>query len=327
MASSLSIKSLFVVLPPLLFSPGCLPVDEEIEGDEAGECSDGVDNDQDGVLDCDDEGCAIATACAGDDDDDDSADDDSGDDDDSTGETYLVTASSTGGGEISPEGGTAVGSGESLSLILTPDPGMEPGDVEGTCGGTLDGLSFTTDPVVADCTVTASFQGEDVGPAPYCSDIPPEVQNLVTCDPEANLDDWSVGGSSGINGIMIPSGRILSLPFTANAAGSHGFVEITNNMPGLVATGLSWHGWFSAEPGGPYVKDNPPCRRFSPNPNPLRLQWNQTAPAQWECHLDTTPRTLYFNMEVACIPELETGCTPGERYDGDYYLQLSHGLD
>ena len=178
MASSLSIKSLFLILPPLLFSPGCLPVDEEIEGDEAGECSDGVDNDQDGLLDCDDEGCAIATACAGDDDDDSAADDDSGNNDDSTDETYLVTASSTEGGEISPEGSTAVGSGESLSFILIPVPGMEPSAVEGTCGGTLDGLSFTTDPVVADCTVNASFHGEDVGPAPYCSDIPPRGRKL-----------------------------------------------------------------------------------------------------------------------------------------------------
>ena len=49
----------------LLFGlPAC---HAEVEGDEAGECSDGVDNDQDGSLDCSDEGCAIATACGGDD--------------------------------------------------------------------------------------------------------------------------------------------------------------------------------------------------------------------------------------------------------------------
>ena len=54
-----------------------------IEGDEAGECDDGVDNDQDGVTDCDDDGCENATACVGDDDtgDDDTGDDDTGDDD------------------------------------------------------------------------------------------------------------------------------------------------------------------------------------------------------------------------------------------------------
>ena len=58
----------------LLAVPGC---DADVEGDEAGECSDGTDNDQDGVADCDDDGCAADSACAGD-------DDDSGDDDDAT---------------------------------------------------------------------------------------------------------------------------------------------------------------------------------------------------------------------------------------------------
>jgi len=56
---------------------------DSYEGDEPGECSDGADNDQDGLFDCDDEGCAGSPDCAGDDDDDDddSSDDDTGDDD------------------------------------------------------------------------------------------------------------------------------------------------------------------------------------------------------------------------------------------------------
>ena len=56
----------------------------EIEGDEAGECSDGADNDQDGMFDCDDPGCYGSPDCAGDDDDaaDDDDDDDAADDDD-----------------------------------------------------------------------------------------------------------------------------------------------------------------------------------------------------------------------------------------------------
>ena len=73
----------------LLVLAGCPSGDDDdtapanVEGDEAGECDDGVDNDQDGVTDCDDDGCENATACTGDDDtgDDDTADDDTGDDD------------------------------------------------------------------------------------------------------------------------------------------------------------------------------------------------------------------------------------------------------
>ena len=74
---------LFLLALSLLFVAGC---DAEVEGDAAGECDDGVDNDQDGTVDCDDEGCAIAAACSGDDDDSAGDDDDSAvaaDDDDS----------------------------------------------------------------------------------------------------------------------------------------------------------------------------------------------------------------------------------------------------
>ena len=58
--------SMWLALSLLFVLPGC---DADVEGDEAGECDDGVDNDQDGPVDCDDSGCATATACVGDDDD------------------------------------------------------------------------------------------------------------------------------------------------------------------------------------------------------------------------------------------------------------------
>ena len=70
--------SVGLLLGPLV---SCLA---EVEGDEAGECDDGVDNDQNGSVDCADEGCALATLCTdGDNDtgDDDTGDDDTGDDD------------------------------------------------------------------------------------------------------------------------------------------------------------------------------------------------------------------------------------------------------
>ena len=35
------------------------------EGSEVGDCSDGIDNDEDGVSDCDDFGCAESVDCEG----------------------------------------------------------------------------------------------------------------------------------------------------------------------------------------------------------------------------------------------------------------------
>jgi len=43
----------------------CPTVPLNVEGDDIGECADGVDNDEDGTVDCADEGCAAAADCTG----------------------------------------------------------------------------------------------------------------------------------------------------------------------------------------------------------------------------------------------------------------------
>ena len=53
---------------------------QDLEGDDAGECSDEADNDSDGLFDCDDSDCFGAPPCQGNDDD--ATDDDDGPDDD-----------------------------------------------------------------------------------------------------------------------------------------------------------------------------------------------------------------------------------------------------
>ena len=67
------VLSTFAMIAALTTLPGCPgqigePDDDdtttgEVEGDEAGECDDGVDNDQDGYADCEDSGCADAVMC------------------------------------------------------------------------------------------------------------------------------------------------------------------------------------------------------------------------------------------------------------------------
>ncbi|HUJ18768.1 MAG TPA: Ig-like domain-containing protein, partial [Nitrospirota bacterium] len=73
--------------------------------------------------------------------------------------TVTVTSSVSGGnGSISPNGAQAVPYGSTPSFTLTPLTGYH-ASVGGTCGGTLspDGLTFTTNPAIASCTVIASF--------------------------------------------------------------------------------------------------------------------------------------------------------------------------
>ncbi len=60
----LSIRTVCALATLVLFAAGCGsdPAGDP-EGDEPGECSDGVDNDQDGDADCNDSGCFVASVC------------------------------------------------------------------------------------------------------------------------------------------------------------------------------------------------------------------------------------------------------------------------
>ena len=56
---------LAIVLCAQLMLTACIFGNEENEGDDAGECSDGADNDLDGDFDCDDADCDGSPDCDG----------------------------------------------------------------------------------------------------------------------------------------------------------------------------------------------------------------------------------------------------------------------
>ena len=239
-----------------------------------------------------------------------------------TGGALVVAASASAGGGIDPQGELRVEPGEVLSFELTAQEGHELVTVEGSCPGVLSDAVFLTDPIEDDCTVEALFEELIPEPAAYCSGAPADVADILICDPEQSLDNWAEGKSYWTNDLRIPAGSILALPFTANAQGLSGALEITNNMPGLNASGLRWHGWYSETPGGDRVEENTYCDLHSPNPNPQQIRWNQTQSEEWVCHLGTIERTLYFNAEVRCFEAQSSLCTPGERYESDYYFGI-----
>lgn len=71
---------------------------------------------------------------------------------------WQVTPSAVGGGTITPESlPDGVFNRESASFTLIPYSGYAVAAVEGTCGGTLAGNTFTTLAVTSDCTVIANF--------------------------------------------------------------------------------------------------------------------------------------------------------------------------
>jgi hypothetical protein len=104
-----------------------------------------------------------------------------GDDDPGSATAWTVTPSvAGGGGGITPSAAVSVASGASATFTLTPDAGYAISDVGGTCGGVLNGNSYTTNAVTADCTVVATFAQEQPAPSiAACFSAPDTVTYAV----------------------------------------------------------------------------------------------------------------------------------------------------
>ena len=80
--------------------------------------------------------------------------------------SYSVTPSTNAGGSIAPQAVQIVEENGTVAFTLAPEAGHELFEVAGTCGGSLSGMVFTTDPVVADCTVEVVYEEELAGGLP-----------------------------------------------------------------------------------------------------------------------------------------------------------------
>ncbi len=96
-----------------------------------------------------------------------------------TGTYYSVTPSAGSNGAISPNTAQSILSGQQTTFTVTPGNGYTP-SMGGTCGGTLSGSTYTTNPITAACTVSATF-------------------NPIT---------YSITATAGSNGSISPSGSV-----------------------------------------------------------------------------------------------------------------------
>jgi hypothetical protein len=71
--------------------------------------------------------------------------------------TYTATPSVNGsGGAISPATAVSVNAGATTTFTLTPNSGYS-ASVDGTCGGSLSGNTYTTRAIAGNCTVVVTF--------------------------------------------------------------------------------------------------------------------------------------------------------------------------
>ena len=131
--------------------------------------------------------------------------------------SYTVTASSGTGGTVSPPS-TVVGAGLTTTISVSPSEGYEIADVAG-CGGVLSGATFTTGPITAPCSVTASFRlkkytvsiavitGGTVTPASAV--VEHGSTTTFTLTPSANFSLIEAKGCGGtLNGNVFTTGAI-----------------------------------------------------------------------------------------------------------------------
>lgn len=102
---------------------------------------------------CDDSGSGSGTSSSG---------ASSSEEDDSAGSLLTVLGQAEANGEVSPSSKEVV-LDETVEFTVTPDDGFVIESVEG-CGGTLEGITYTTGAITENCVVTASFSALAEGP-------------------------------------------------------------------------------------------------------------------------------------------------------------------
>ena len=132
--------------------------------------------------------------------------------------TYTVTPSASANGTIAPATPQVVGHGSTAVFTVTPDAGYSV-SVGGTCGGTLAGSTYTTNPITAACTVVATFSQNTYAVTPSAGangTISPATPQTIahggtatfTVTPNAGYTA-SVGGTCG--------GTLAGSTYTTNA--------------------------------------------------------------------------------------------------------------
>jgi uncharacterized delta-60 repeat protein len=123
-------------------------------------------------------------------------------------DTYAVTSTAGLHGTIAPAGVQVVDFGETRAFTIAPATGYHVGTVTG-CGGTLTVLTFTTAPIVAACTVTASFAA-DPPPPPPPDPTPPDPTPPTPPTPPAPTSYMRYFAEGAANGFFTTRLAVLN---------------------------------------------------------------------------------------------------------------------
>ena len=176
-----------------------------------------------------------------------------------TADTFIVTPSAGTNGTISPLVPQTINYGAVATFTVSPNAGFAT-SMSGTCGGTLIGNTYTTSPVIGNCSVVASFLGMGVAITPSAGTngviTPSTVQTVsigatasFTVTPNANYTPVMGGtcGGSLVGSLyttnVISAACTVSVNFVRNSysvtpsAGTNG--TISPSTPQLILNGAT----------------------------------------------------------------------------------------
>ena len=163
--------------------------------------------------------------------------------------THTVTPSvGTPSGTITPATPQTVNDGDNATFTVAADAGFHIDSVGGTCGGTLTGNAFETDPVTADCTVIANF-APDAAPTFACNaaaegfdggSFPPAGWTIDTNEPSG--PQWDLSSAWGDGNYTNGSGEAAAVNSDDFGPGTYdtSLVSPTFSLAGFTSASLSY---------------------------------------------------------------------------------------
>jgi hypothetical protein len=149
---------------------------------------------------------------------------------------HTVTPSAGSGGTLSPGTPQTVNHGATTSFTVTPNAGFAIASVMG-CGGSLGGSTYTTGPITADCTVTASFV--DTNP-PRLGNISTRMQVLTGND--VMIGGFVIGGASSKTVAIVATGPSLAQFGISNPLANPTLRLVRSSDQSVIATNDDWQG-------------------------------------------------------------------------------------
>ncbi|MBX3700788.1 MAG: choice-of-anchor J domain-containing protein [Dokdonella sp.] len=120
----------------------------------------------------------------------------------------------SGSGTISPSTPQSVNVGGTKTFTLSPAAGFHALSVTGTCGGTLTGNSFTTNPVTASCTVVANFEAN---PSAAITPASLSFTAIQGASDSSSINIANVGGGTLTYSVAESATHLPTIPAAANS--------------------------------------------------------------------------------------------------------------